>query len=113
MGHLRELLHSATAGLLDILSNSPTQAKGGLEWGTVGDYSRQRRVGFSIPHKPCVQTSGDGGVGGAFDDGAAVGEQGHLVGVGKKLQNKIVVADAAVGFQAAAQGGEVYRALSL
>ena len=60
-----------------------------------------------------VQTAGDGGVGGAFDDGAAVGEESYLVGVVPEFQDEIVVTHYAVRLKATVHGGEVDRALAL
>ena len=60
-----------------------------------------------------IETARDGGVGGAFDDGATVGEQGHLIGVVPEFQDESVVADGAVGLEAAVHLGEVDGALAL
>ena len=65
------------------------------------------------PHIPRIQTSGDGGVGGAFDDGAAIGEEGQLVGVVPELQHELVVLDGAVRGEAAGDFVEVNGALAL
>lgn len=40
-----------------------------------------------------VEAAGDGGVGGAFEDGAAVGENGHFVGGDAEAEEEVVVAD--------------------
>src|ERR1700691_2567316 len=63
-------------------------------------------------HVARVQAARDGGVGGAFDDGAAVGEEGHFVGVVPEFQDEVVVPDFAVGLEAAVHFGEVDGALA-
>ena len=60
-----------------------------------------------------VEAAGNGGIGGAFDDGAAVGEEGHLVGGVPEFQDEVIVADRAVGLKAEAHLCEVDRALAL
>ncbi len=49
-----------------------------------------------------VQAAGDGCVRCAFDDGPAVGEERHLVGLGPELQDEIVVPHRAVRLEAGA-----------
>ena len=44
-----------------------------------------------VPNIAGVETPCNGGIGGAFDDGSAVGEESHLVRVGPELQDEIVV----------------------
>lgn len=65
------------------------------------------------PHESGVQAAGHGGVGGPFDDGAPVGEEGHLIGLSPELQNEIIVAHWAVGTQALTHQGQVYGPLTL
>src|SRR5580658_5081534 len=64
------------------------------------------------PYISCVEAARDGSVGGAFDDGAAVGEEGHFVGVVPEFQDEVVVADPAVGLETAVHFGEVDGALA-
>ena len=59
-----------------------------------------------------IEAAGYGCVCGAFDDGSAVGEQGHLVGVGPEFQDEIVVSHRAVGFKAGAYFGEIQGAMA-
>src|SRR5258706_16466327 len=54
-----------------------------------------------------VETAGDRGIGGAFDDGAAVGKQRHLIGIAPKLQDKLIVSDIAERGQTGGDFGEV------
>src|SRR5580658_3393734 len=65
------------------------------------------------PDIPRIQAACHGGVGGAFDNGAAVREKSHFVGVVPEFQNEVVVADGAVGLKAAIHFGEVNGALAL
>src|SRR5271169_2170267 len=65
------------------------------------------------PNVPRIQTSSYGGVGGAFDDGAAVREEGRLVRFGPELQDERVVFDLAMGGEAAGDFVEVDGALAL
>jgi hypothetical protein len=44
-----------------------------------------------------VEGAGDGGVFGAFEDGAAIGEDGHFIGGNAEAQEKIIVAEVADG----------------
>ena len=41
--------------------------------------------------KACVQTSGNCGVSGAFDDGAAVGKERHLKAVSPEFEDEVIV----------------------
>src|SRR5450755_3227278 len=59
------------------------------------------------PHVSCIQASGDGGVGGAFDDGAAVGEERHLVWVVPELEHELIVLHLSVRSEAARDFFEV------
>ena len=43
-----------------------------------------------------VEAACDGRVGGSLDDGAAVGEESHLVSVAPEFQDEIIVLDHAV-----------------
>ena len=58
-------------------------------------------------HITRIQTAGDGRVGGSFDDGPAVREERHLVGVVPEFQDKVVVAHNAVRAEAVIHFGEV------
>ena len=60
-----------------------------------------------------VEAPSYGGVGGAFDNGAAIGEQGHLVGLVPELEDEVVAADSAVGLQSPIHLGEVDGTLPL
>ena len=40
-----------------------------------------------------VKAAGDGGIGGAFEDSAAVGEDGHFVGGDAETEEEVVVAN--------------------
>ena len=60
-----------------------------------------------------VEGAGDNSVGSTLDDGAAVGEEGEGVGGTVEAEEEIVVADAAVGGEAGAHGGEVDGAVVL
>src|ERR1035437_10481262 len=53
------------------------------------------------PHVPRLQTPRHSRVSCALDDGAAVGEECHFVGVVPEFQDEIVVPDSAVGLEAA------------
>jgi len=59
-----------------------------------------------------VEAAGDRCVCGAFDDGSAVGEEGHLIGVGPELKDEIVVANRTVGFKAGADLLEIQGAIA-
>src|SRR5450755_499192 len=72
--------------------------------------AKSRRL---TPHKSRVQTSRHSGVSCALDDGAAVGEERHFVGVAPEFQDEIIVADNAMRFETAVQFGEVDRTLAL
>src|SRR5438477_11160343 len=63
------------------------------------------------PDKSRVEAAGLGGVAGAFDDGAAVGEQSQFIGIAPELEHEFVVADAAVGIELAAHLAEIHRAM--
>ena len=65
------------------------------------------------PHESGVQAARDGGVGGALDDGAAVGEERQFVGVAPELEHELVVADGAVRLQARGDFVEVNWTLAL
>ena len=54
-----------------------------------------------------IETSGHGRIGGAFNDGAAVGKQRQLIGFAPELENKVTMADGAMRPQALAQGGQI------
>lgn len=56
-----------------------------------------------------IQAARNSSVGGPLDDGAPIGKQRHFIWLMPELQNKVVVADGAVRFQAHAHFGEVYR----
>ena len=64
-------------------------------------------------HIPRVQASCDRSVGCAFDNGAAVGEECHLVRIVPELQDEVVVAHGAVGLETAIEFSEVDGALAL
>src|SRR5215469_18373695 len=55
----------------------------------------------------CVQTPRNRRVGGAFDDGATVGEESHLVGLAPELQHELTVLHLAVGRKSAGDLVEV------
>ena len=67
----------------------------------------------SASHIARVQTSRYGRVSRALDNGAAVGEQSHLVRVVPEFQHEIIVPDGAVRLEAAVHFGEVDRPLAL
>ena len=50
---------------------------------------------------PGVQAASNCRVGRAFDDGTAIGEQGHFVGIVPEPQHEVIVPDHAVGLEAA------------
>ena len=61
-----------------------------------------------------VEGAGDGGVGGAFEDGAAVGENGHFIGRDAEAQEEVVVAHVRNGArEALLQGVEIEGAIVL
>jgi hypothetical protein len=60
-----------------------------------------------------VEGAGEGDVGGALDDGAAVGEEGDGVGWALEAEEEAVEADVAVGSETVAHGGEVNGAVML
>ena len=63
-----------------------------------------------------VEGAGDGDVGGALDDGAAVGEEGEGVGAAAEAEEEVVgaeVLNVGVGAEAGAHGGEVDGAVML
>ncbi len=63
-----------------------------------------------------VEGAGDGDVGGALDEGAAVGEEGEGVGAAAEAEQEIVGAeglDVGVGLEAGFEGGEVDGAVML
>ena len=45
------------------------------------------------PHIFRVQAARHCGIGGALNNGPAVGEEGHLIRIAPKFQNEIVIAD--------------------
>src|SRR5271169_150596 len=64
-------------------------------------------------HIPRVQTSGNSCVRGAFDDGAAVGEQCHFIRLVPELQHELGVLDLPVRSEATGDFREVDGALAL
>ena len=63
-----------------------------------------------------VEGAGEGDVGGALDEGAAVGEEGEGVGAAAEAEEEVVeaeVVDVGVGSEAGAHGGEVDGAVVL
>jgi len=60
-----------------------------------------------------VEAAGDRRVGGALDDGAAIGEKCHLVGLVPEFQDEIIVADEAMRLEAAVHLCEVNGTLAL
>src|SRR5258708_21520491 len=62
---------------------------------------------------PRVQAARNRRICGPFDDGATVGEEGHLVGVATELQDEVVMADCAVRLESAIEFDEVDWALPL
>lgn len=50
---------------------------------------------------PGVQAASNCRVGRAFDDGTAIGKEGHFVGIVPELQHEVIVPDHAVGLEAA------------
>jgi len=77
-----------------------------------------RRTNASAPsrltsYEARIETSSEGRVSRAFDDGSAVGEQCHLIGVAPEFEDKVVVADDSVWLQAAIHLGEIDGALAL
>ena len=50
---------------------------------------------------PGVQAASNCRVGRAFDDGTAIGKEGHFVGIVPELQHEVIVPDHAVGSEAA------------
>lgn len=78
-------------------------------------HSQQNQRCFTQPVKAAlvsdvagVEGSGLGGIRGALDDGAAVGEEGQLVRLTGEFQDIFVVADSSVRLQAGGHAGEVY-----
>ena len=60
-----------------------------------------------------VQGAGEGDVGGALNDGAAVGEEGKGVGGTLEAEEEVVETDVAVRAEAVAHGGEVHGTMVL
>jgi hypothetical protein len=60
-----------------------------------------------------VEGAGEGDVGGALDETAAVGEEGEGVGWVLEAEEEIVETDGAVGAEAVAHGAEIYWAVML
>ena len=60
-----------------------------------------------------IEAAGDRRIRRALDDGSAVGEECHLVGIGPELQYEIVVPDRTVWFKAGAHFGEINGAVTL
>src|SRR5512138_3962640 len=54
-----------------------------------------------------VEAARDCGIGGALNDGAAVGEEGDFVGLVPELEHEFVVAHGAVDLQPGAELGEI------
>jgi hypothetical protein len=71
-----------------------------------------RRI-FSGADEAGVEGAGEGDVGGALDEGAAVGEEGEGVGWAFEAEKQVVEADGAVGGKAVAHSGEVDGAVVL
>ena len=69
------------------------------------DFDRWNRSGAD---EAGVEGAGEGDVGGALDDGAAIGEEGEGVGRALEAKEKIVEANVSVRGEAVAHGGEVY-----
>src|SRR5882724_11188844 len=63
--------------------------------------------------KACVQTSGNCGVSGALDDGAAVGKERHLKAVPPELEDEVIVLHLAVRLEAHCHLGKRNRAMPL
>src|ERR1700722_5959278 len=60
-----------------------------------------------------VEGAGEGDVGGALNDGSAVGEEGKGVGRALEAEEKVVEADVAVRAEAVGHGGEVHGTMVL
>jgi hypothetical protein len=60
-----------------------------------------------------VEAARNGRIGRSFDDGPAVGKEGHLVGFAPEFQDEVVMAHGAVGEQARRHLSEVHGALPL
>src|SRR5581483_8947096 len=70
------------------------------------------QIMLSTSYVSGIQAAGDGGVRGALDDGAAVGEESQLVGFTPEFQNEVIVPDSAVRSQAQLHFREVDRAVA-
>src|SRR4051794_8156590 len=68
--------------------------------------------GWLCPKEPRVETAGNGGVGGALDNGAAVRKEGDLVIFRPELQNEIGVTNLTMGPQRTIEGDEIHRTLA-
>jgi hypothetical protein len=75
--------------------------------------SRNRQIILLGADEAGVEGTGERDVGGALDDGSAVGEEGEGVGWTLEAEEKVVKADGSVGEEAVAHGGEVDGAVML
>ena len=71
------------------------------------------RIQQLASHIFSIQTSCDSRIRRTLDDGPSIGEKCQLVGVVPKLQDEVVVADHAMGLEAAVHLDEVDGALAL
>jgi len=60
-----------------------------------------------------VEAAGDTGVGSAFNDGASVGKDGHLIRVTPELENEVIVPHAAVWGETQGEKLEIHGAMLL
>jgi hypothetical protein len=60
-----------------------------------------------------VEGAGEGDIGGALDETAAVGEEGEGVGWALEAEEEVVETDVAVGEETVTHGGEIYGAVML
>src|SRR5271165_7143924 len=64
-----------------------------------GTTARDGSHSHSAPHKARVEAPRNPGIGRPLDDGPAIGEQSHLIGLAPELKNEFVVPDHTVRFQ--------------
>src|SRR5215470_3759645 len=65
------------------------------------------------PDKPGIEAARNAGIGGAFDDRATIGEEGHLVGIAPESEDEVVVSHRAVRGEALIHFAKVDRPVAL
>jgi hypothetical protein len=77
------------------------------------NYSQYFSYSQSATHKAGIQAARHGSVVGAFDNGPAIGKEGHLIGIAPELEYKGVMFHRAVRAQLSGHLGKIHWAVAL